>query len=149
MIGWLLISNHWHTYIMLIINHWYIYVWLRVIELNENLSWNKKSFISSVALNPWTFYHYNSSLTATILLFVLQSWPPDALEVVAQRFLADVHLPDEVISGCVQLCKEFHMSTRDLSQRFWNELKRHNYVTPTSYLELISTYKTLLSKKQE
>ena len=41
------------------------------------------------------------------------------------------------------------MSTRDLSERFWNELKRHNYVTPTSYLELISTYKTLLSKKQE
>jgi len=78
-----------------------------------------------------------------------QSWPADALEVVAQRFLADVHLPDEVISGCVQLCKEFHMSTRDLSQRFWNELKRHNYVTPTSYLELINTYKNLLSKKQE
>ena len=69
--------------------------------------------------------------------------------MVAQRFLAEVHLPDEVIAGCVQLCKEFHMSTRDLSQRFWNELKRHNYVTPTSYLELISTYKTLLSKKQE
>jgi len=28
------------------------------------------------------------------------------------------------------------------------ELQRHNYVTPTSYLELISTFKTLLGKKR-
>ena len=69
--------------------------------------------------------------------------------MVAQRFLGDVNLPEKVLAGCVQLCKEFHISTRDLSQRFWNELKRHNYVTPTSYLELINTYKTLLNMKQE
>lgn len=27
-------------------------------------------------------------------------------------------------------------------------LRRHNYVTPTSYLELILTFKTLLGKKR-
>lgn len=78
-----------------------------------------------------------------------QEWPEDALTVVAQRFLADVNLSSQVIKGCVEMCKNFHITTRDLSLRFFVELKRHNYVTPTSYLELISTYKTLLNQRQE
>lgn len=32
--------------------------------------------------------------------------------------------------------------------RFKNERGRYNYVTPTSYLELISSFKTLLGKTQ-
>jgi dynein heavy chain len=35
-----------------------------------------------------------------------------------------------------------------LSSRFLSEARRHFYVTPTSYLELISSYKDLLKKKQ-
>ena len=37
-------------------------------------------------------------------------------------------------------CVSFH--------RFKSELGRHNYVTPTSYLELISSFKTLLGNKR-
>ena len=33
--------------------------------------------------------------------------------------------------------------------RFLAKLGRHNYVTPTSYLELISSFKRLLSMKRE
>jgi len=77
-----------------------------------------------------------------------QEWPEDALTVVAQRFLSDVNLSSEVVDGCVEICKDFHITTRDLSQQFFTELKRYNYVTPTSYLELINTYKTLLSEQQ-
>jgi dynein heavy chain len=77
-----------------------------------------------------------------------QSWPDDALTVVAHRFLEDVELEDSVRAGCVDMCKEFHQGTRALSERFLNTLGRHNYVTPTSYLELISTFKTLLAKKR-
>jgi dynein heavy chain len=32
--------------------------------------------------------------------------------------------------------------------RFKADLNRYNYVTPTSYLELISTFKTLLAEKR-
>ena len=32
--------------------------------------------------------------------------------------------------------------------RYYDVLRRHNYVTPTSYLELILTFKTLLGVKQ-
>ena len=45
------------------------------------------------------------------------------------------------------MCKELQQPMRKLSDHFLATLQRHNYVTPTSYLEFFSTYKTLLSKK--
>lgn len=33
--------------------------------------------------------------------------------------------------------------------RFYEELRRHNYVTPTSYLELILTFQNLYHRKVE
>jgi dynein heavy chain len=35
------------------------------------------------------------------------------------------------------------------SNKFLSELRRHYYVTPTSYLELITTFKTILKEKRE
>jgi dynein heavy chain len=35
------------------------------------------------------------------------------------------------------------------SVRFLAELRRHYYVTPTSYLELITTFKNILKEKRE
>lgn len=55
---------------------------------------------------------------------------------------------DQTKENCVDMCKEFHQTTRTLSNKYLSILRRHNYVTPTSYLELISTYKTLLAKKR-
>ena len=77
-----------------------------------------------------------------------QSWPDDALTIVARRFLEDIEMGDKIKESCVDMCKEFHQTTRALSTQYLTMLQRHNYVTPTSYLELISTYKTLLSKKR-
>uniref|UniRef100_A0A8C5C544 Dynein axonemal heavy chain 12 n=1 Tax=Gadus morhua TaxID=8049 RepID=A0A8C5C544_GADMO len=77
-----------------------------------------------------------------------QSWPEDALQAVASRFLEDMEMTDESRAGCIDMCKSFHTSTIELSERFQTELQRHNYVTPTSYLELISTFKALLLKKR-
>ncbi|XP_018647924.1 putative dynein heavy chain [Schistosoma mansoni] len=77
-----------------------------------------------------------------------QAWPEDALTAVATRSLKDIDMTDEIRNGCIDLCKYFHTSTCNLSTRFLLELDRHNYVTPTSYLELITTFITLLSKKR-
>ncbi len=80
---------------------------------------------------------------------IIQAWPDDALSAVATRFLEEVEMDKAERNGCINMCKLFHTSTRDLSTRFFNELERHNYVTPTSYLELIATFKSLLDKKRE
>ncbi|GAB0191735.1 dynein heavy chain 7, axonemal [Grus japonensis] len=77
-----------------------------------------------------------------------QTWPEDALEAVASHFLEDVELSEETRSGCIDMCKSFHTSTIVLSDLYHAQLQRHNYVTPTSYLELISTFKNLLEKKR-
>uniref|UniRef100_A0A8C4EKJ1 Dynein, axonemal, heavy chain 7 n=1 Tax=Dicentrarchus labrax TaxID=13489 RepID=A0A8C4EKJ1_DICLA len=77
-----------------------------------------------------------------------QTWPEDALQAVACRFLEDIEMTDESREGCINMCKNFHTSTIELSARFLSELQRHNYVTPTSYLELISTFKVLLKTKR-
>ncbi|XP_060113048.1 dynein axonemal heavy chain 7 [Heteronotia binoei] len=77
-----------------------------------------------------------------------QSWPKDALQAVATRSLEDIEMSEETRNGCIDMCKKFHMTTITLSETFYAELQRHNYVTPTSYLELISTFKSLLENKR-
>jgi dynein heavy chain len=76
-------------------------------------------------------------------------WPKDALESVARRFLGDIgDMDTPVRNSCVQLVQMFHESTAQAAVRFKDELRRHYYVTPTSYLELITTFKTILTEKR-
>ncbi|KAK1794827.1 hypothetical protein P4O66_009897, partial [Electrophorus voltai] len=77
-----------------------------------------------------------------------QAWPTDALEMVANKFLEDVELEDHIRTEVVEMCKTFQESVQRLSERYYSELRRHNYVTPTSYLELILTFKKLLAAKR-
>ena len=57
-------------------------------------------------------------------------------------------MSEEMRGLCVHLCQHFHQSVRMLSDRYYAVLRRNNYVTPTSYLELILTFKTLLSRRR-
>ncbi|KAJ7552701.1 hypothetical protein O6H91_06G065600 [Diphasiastrum complanatum] len=78
-----------------------------------------------------------------------QEWPEDALEAVAYKFLKEMPLEDRIRASIVRICKAFHENVCNYSQQYSIKLGRHNYVTPTSYLELISTFQTLLFTKQE
>ncbi|KAF3842869.1 hypothetical protein F7725_001718 [Dissostichus mawsoni] len=62
-----------------------------------------------------------------------QTWPEDALQAVACRFLEDVEMTDESREGCINMCKSFHTSTIELSHRFMNELQRYNYTCFLNY----------------
>lgn len=68
--------------------------------------------------------------------------------MVANRFLEEVELDDVVRKSTVSMCKHFHESVRSTSERYYELLRRKNYVTPTSYLELILTFKKLLGQKR-
>ena len=76
-------------------------------------------------------------------------WPEDALEKVASRFLEEMEMEDDTRARCVLMCKHFHESVRKMSEKYEQEMKRCNYVTPTSYLELILTFKSLLKGKRD
>ena len=44
--------------------------------------------------------------------------------------------------------KQIHQDVERKSREFYDVLRRYNYVTPTSYLELLSSFDTLLSYKR-
>jgi dynein heavy chain len=76
-------------------------------------------------------------------------WPVDALEAVAKKFVGDVDdLDDDVRRSLVRVCKQFHGDVAEASGRFLREEGRHNYVTPTSYLELLTSFDALLRAKR-
>lgn len=76
-------------------------------------------------------------------------WPKDALVNVANRFLGEVEFPTEEIQEAIaQNMATTHLSIADANVQFKELERRFNYTTPTSYLELINFYKSLLAKKQ-
>ncbi|XP_070785989.1 dynein axonemal heavy chain 2 [Enoplosus armatus] len=76
-------------------------------------------------------------------------WPRDALLEVAERYLDGLELGslEGIQTKVASVFVTTHQSVAQVSQRMKLELKRHNYVTPTNYLELVSGYKKLLAEK--
>ena len=46
------------------------------------------------------------------------------------------------------MCREIHSSVAVNSIKYKQELSRHNYVTPTSYLELLGIFQNLIDLKK-
>jgi len=68
---------------------------------------------------------------------------------VANRFLAEIEFPEEEIRTNIALhMAHVHLSINDANREFLIAERRHNYTTPTSYLELINFYKSLLDQKR-
>ena len=44
--------------------------------------------------------------------------------------------------------KIIHQSVEIMSNRFRDEMRRINYVTPTSYLELLNSYKKIYKERK-
>ncbi|XP_054461370.1 dynein axonemal heavy chain 2-like [Anoplopoma fimbria] len=77
-------------------------------------------------------------------------WPKDALLEVAERYLDGLELGslEGIQTKVASVFVTTHQSVAQVSQRMKLELRRHNYVTPTNYLELVSGYKKLLAEKR-
>ena len=76
-------------------------------------------------------------------------WPEQALRSVANFFLSAVELDPKIKDGVVDVCVDMQQRVVQLSKRFVSEMGRNYYVTPTSYLELINTFKNLLSVQRQ
>ena len=78
-------------------------------------------------------------------------WPLEALESVAKTFLAEsakTFESPETVKAVGDACVFVHQSVERMSQKFFETLRRHNYVTPTSYLELLQTFIRLVAEKR-
>jgi len=76
-------------------------------------------------------------------------WPTDALVGVADRFLEEIEFESGELRHTVSEHMAFcHNSIDAANAKFLVAERRHNYVTPTSFLELIKFYKNLLNDKR-
>mmetsp|Transcript_14531 Transcript_14531/g.44899 ORF Transcript_14531/g.44899 Transcript_14531/m.44899 type:complete len:1962 (-) Transcript_14531:344-6229(-) len=76
-------------------------------------------------------------------------WPADALTAVGSAFLSNLVLDcDDTKSNISSVFSMVHLSAQDSSDKMLQELKRHNYITPTHFLELARGYRTVLSAKR-
>jgi dynein heavy chain len=78
------------------------------------------------------------------------AWPEDALISVAKRiFESQLTLGiGDYVSSLAEMCNKMHRTVETETACFYNELKRYNYTTPTSYLELIKLYVEILKTQQ-
>jgi len=76
-------------------------------------------------------------------------WPDDALMSVASLTLQELAVDDGLCDPLAQQCMQFHRHAQRLSEKFRKEHRRHFYVTPTSYLQLLDCFKMLLARKRE
>lgn len=79
-------------------------------------------------------------------------WPADALSAVANQFLSkdkDLDFDDTIRTNVTKIMVQAQQSVFSLSEKFLAEAKRHFYVTPTSYLELINSFISTLKERRQ
>jgi dynein heavy chain len=75
------------------------------------------------------------------------AWPKEALYSVAHRSYSQNETAlgiSEHMDILCQMSVEIHTSVAEASDQYFSELRRKNYTTPTSYLDLIKTYVDML-----
>ena len=90
------------------------------------------------------------SLVSCCAIDWFSEWPRDGLQAVAKAQLLPVDFDtDEVRAAVEETCCAMHISVREMAEKFRRDMGRPYYTTPTSYLELIGTYKRILHEKRD
>ena len=78
------------------------------------------------------------------------NWPAEALLSVGTGFVkdGDLNLSESDTPSVIEMFKIIHQSVEEKVKKFAEEFRRISYVTPTSFLELLSMYKNILLEKR-
>lgn len=78
-------------------------------------------------------------------------WPEEALKSTAQNhFIKEMKITDEqLVNGLTEVAVDMQLTVTNLTKRYLEELRRYYYVTPTSYLELLSIFQKLNKQREE
>jgi dynein heavy chain len=110
----------------------------------------KKNIHMVIAMSPLgeifraRIRRFPSLVTCTTIDW-FSEWPEEALLGVGrgQILASDVDLGAD-LDACVEMFKCIHQSVEQKSLMFQEQLSRRNYVTPTSFLELLAMYRVIL-----
>jgi dynein heavy chain len=92
------------------------------------------------------------SLVNCCTLDWFSEWPEEALVAVGRGQIRDFlceHGLESLEEPILQTFKTVHKSVERISASYLSELRRHNYVTPMSYLELLTMFKLVSREKEE
>uniref|UniRef100_A0A1B0CH71 Dyneins heavy chain n=1 Tax=Lutzomyia longipalpis TaxID=7200 RepID=A0A1B0CH71_LUTLO len=78
-----------------------------------------------------------------------EDWPPEALEMVAVRYMQAIDIPAAIKESAVVACKHFHLTATKFSGEFFRETSRIIHITSACYIELIRSFRDLMEKKQK
>lgn len=82
--------------------------------------------------------------------YLYLQWPREALLSVSKTFFSNVDAVNEELREKLSfMCVNVHLSVSNMAERYYTELRRRYYTTPTSYLELINLYLSMLSEKKK
>jgi len=90
---------------------------------------------------------YPSLVNSTTIDWFLP-WPTAALAEVSVFFLAEAEVDEKVREPLSNTFGLAHTAVADMSARMQRSEKRHNYVTPTNFIELVQGYTATLFEKQ-
>lgn len=74
-------------------------------------------------------------------------WPPEALFSVAFGSLMELAKDEQQCDNLSTICVMMHESVEAAAEKYYEEMKRHYYTTPSSYLELLKQYHSLFKKR--
>uniref|UniRef100_A0A7S2P1M5 Uncharacterized protein n=1 Tax=Leptocylindrus danicus TaxID=163516 RepID=A0A7S2P1M5_9STRA len=75
-------------------------------------------------------------------------WPDEALQSVAEKCIGSIALPHQVKEGVIHCCVNMQKEVSKMTRQYKAELGRSFYVTPTSYLMMINTFRKLLFEQR-
>lgn len=77
-----------------------------------------------------------------------ETWSDDALQMVASKYMENINVEENMKKSMVILCQHFHVTAREAYQKFYEETGRTVYLTSASFLGLIKSFISLITKKQ-
>ena len=88
------------------------------------------------------------SLVNCATLDWFSKWPEEALLSVSSQSMKDLAISEDLKKSLSTMCMEIHTSVEEFAEQFFLQLRRKMYITPKSYLDLISFYISQLDKKK-
>lgn len=117
------------------------------------------SLVNCCTIDWFTEWPRDALLSVAKSAFAKVEWPQGqeylVVYIAKYRYLYVCMLTQLIIDyvylkeSLSKMCVEIHTSVSAMAKRFYEELRRHYYTTPTSYLELINLYLKMLSDKKK
>ncbi|XP_053596859.1 dynein axonemal heavy chain 6 [Microplitis demolitor] len=77
-------------------------------------------------------------------------WPDEALLSVAKiSIMPNITQDMQLASSLASICVLMHQTTDKMTERYFIEMRRRYYTTPSSYLELLTLYSMTLKRKRD